>query len=97
MIYSGMLNFPSSGVLGVLDRLHGTDSQFRRTRAYSRHVMFFGLTPLSVQIPDETKIINGKSRSPSPTKEPSPSPNSNVKLKETINITKRVDATTTKM
>ena len=92
-----MLNFPSSGVLGVLDRLHGTDSQFRRTRAYSRHVMFFGLTPLSVQIPDETKIINGKSRSPSPTKEPSPSPNSNDKPKETINITKRVDATTTKM
>lgn len=57
------------GVLGVLDRLHGTDSLFRRTRAYARHVMFFGLTPLSVQFPDETKIINGKakSRSPSPT------------------------------
>jgi len=60
------------GVLGVLDRLHGTDSLFRRTRAYSRHVMFFGLTPLSVQIPDETKVINGKSRSPSPTKELAP-------------------------
>jgi len=56
------------GVLGVLDRLHGTDSLFRRTRAYARHVMFFGLTPLSVQIPDETKVINGKSLSPSPAK-----------------------------
>jgi len=65
------------GVLGVLDRLHGTDSLFRRTRAYSRHVMFFGLTPLSVQIPDEEKVVNGKnvedrrskSRSVSPMKE----------------------------
>jgi len=56
------------GVLGVLDRLHGTDSLFRRTRAYARHIMFFGLTPLTVQFPDEAKIINGKSRSPSPTK-----------------------------
>lgn len=58
------------GVLGVLDRLHGTDALFRRTRAYARHVMFFGLTPLSVQIPDETKIINGKSQSPSPAERP---------------------------
>lgn len=48
------------GILGVLDRLHGTDSLFRRTRAYARHIMFFGLTPLAVQYPDNEKVINGK-------------------------------------
>lgn len=48
------------GVLGVLDRLHGTDSLFRKTKAYTRHIMFFGLTPLSVQFPDEKKHMFGK-------------------------------------
>jgi len=71
------------GVLGVLDRLHGTDALFRRTRAYSRHLMFFALTPLSVQIPDDTKVINGKSRSPSPTKDVPLSPRGVSPAKDT--------------
>uniref|UniRef100_UPI00358F9596 fatty acid hydroxylase domain-containing protein 2 isoform X2 n=1 Tax=Myxine glutinosa TaxID=7769 RepID=UPI00358F9596 len=39
------------GVLGVLDRLHGTDDLFRRSPAYSRHVLLLGLTPLSSTTP----------------------------------------------
>uniref|UniRef100_A0A8C4QWK2 Fatty acid hydroxylase domain containing 2 n=1 Tax=Eptatretus burgeri TaxID=7764 RepID=A0A8C4QWK2_EPTBU len=39
------------GVLGVLDRLHGTDNLFRRSPAYSRHVLLLGLTPLSSTAP----------------------------------------------
>ncbi|XP_044748654.1 fatty acid hydroxylase domain-containing protein 2 isoform X2 [Coccinella septempunctata] len=33
------------GVLGVLDRLHGTDSSFRSTRAYQRHIMMLSFQP----------------------------------------------------
>ncbi|KAG0724909.1 Fatty acid hydroxylase domain-containing protein 2 [Chionoecetes opilio] len=33
------------GVLGVLDRLHGTDAQFRSTLAHHRDKMFFSLDP----------------------------------------------------
>lgn len=40
------------GVLGILDRLHGTDLNFRASKAYQRHVLLLGLTPLSQQIPD---------------------------------------------
>ncbi|XP_023700792.1 fatty acid hydroxylase domain-containing protein 2 [Paramormyrops kingsleyae] len=43
------------GVLGVLDRLHGTDSAFRQTKAYDRHVLLLGLTPLTESIPDQPK------------------------------------------
>ncbi|XP_052059240.1 fatty acid hydroxylase domain-containing protein 2-like [Mytilus californianus] len=40
------------GVLGVLDRLHGTDNNFRSSKAYERHIMLLSLTPLSQQYPD---------------------------------------------
>lgn len=43
------------GVLGVLDRLHGTDSKFRLTKHYERHVLLTSLTPLNESIPDEPK------------------------------------------
>lgn len=43
------------GVLGVLDRLHGTDNQFRQTRAYSRHLMLLSLVPLRELYPNESK------------------------------------------
>ncbi|XP_037506714.1 fatty acid hydroxylase domain-containing protein 2 isoform X1 [Rhipicephalus sanguineus] len=43
------------GVLGVLDRLHGTDRQFRQTAAYRRHVMLLSLVPLKDLWPAEGK------------------------------------------
>ncbi|KAK2581745.1 hypothetical protein KPH14_002226 [Odynerus spinipes] len=43
------------GVLGVLDRLHGTDTQFRNSRAYQRHVMMLSLVPPREAFPDEVK------------------------------------------
>ncbi|XP_051955324.1 fatty acid hydroxylase domain-containing protein 2 [Xyrauchen texanus] len=43
------------GVLGVLDRLHGTDNKFRHSKAYERHTVLLSLTPLSESIPDDTK------------------------------------------
>ncbi|XP_066271951.1 fatty acid hydroxylase domain-containing protein 2-like isoform X2 [Branchiostoma lanceolatum] len=44
------------GVMGVLDRLHGTDEQFRGNKAYERHIMLLGLTPLSWSVPDKPKV-----------------------------------------
>ncbi|XP_055082916.1 fatty acid hydroxylase domain-containing protein 2 isoform X2 [Periophthalmus magnuspinnatus] len=43
------------GVLGILDRLHGTDSKFRQTKQYERHTLLTSLTPLTESIPDEPK------------------------------------------
>lgn len=43
------------GVLGVLDRLHGTDDKFRNSKAYDRHTVLLGLTPLSQSIPEHAK------------------------------------------
>uniref|UniRef100_A0A1B0ESI0 Putative fatty acid hydroxylase domain-containing protein 2 isoform x2 n=1 Tax=Lutzomyia longipalpis TaxID=7200 RepID=A0A1B0ESI0_LUTLO len=43
------------GVLGVLDRLHGTDSMFRNTKAYARHIMMLSFTPPREAIPDSPK------------------------------------------
>jgi hypothetical protein len=43
------------GVLGVLDRLHGTDTQFRESRAYQRHILLLGFVPVSQQFPDTKK------------------------------------------
>eukprot|EP00058_Branchiostoma_floridae_P020432 XP_002605922.1 hypothetical protein BRAFLDRAFT_87404 [Branchiostoma floridae] len=48
------------GVMGVLDRLHGTDEQFRRNKAYQRHITLLGLTPLSWSIPDKPKVSKEK-------------------------------------
>ncbi|KAI0233329.1 Fatty acid hydroxylase domain-containing protein 2 [Lamellibrachia satsuma] len=41
------------GVLGVMDRLHGTDNLFHASKAYQRHILLLNLTPLSQQLPDE--------------------------------------------
>lgn len=43
------------GVLGVLDRLHGTDQNFMKTKAYDRHIMMIGLQPIKDVFPDESK------------------------------------------
>ncbi|MBN3296239.1 FXDC2 protein, partial [Amia calva] len=43
------------GVLGVLDRLHGTDVAFKQSRAYDRHLLLLSLTPLNESIPDPPK------------------------------------------
>ncbi|KAG8008511.1 Fatty acid hydroxylase domain-containing protein 2 [Nibea albiflora] len=43
------------GVFGVLDRLHGTDTKFRQTKQYERHVLLTSFTPLNESIPDEPK------------------------------------------
>jgi len=43
------------GVLGVLDRLHGTDSIFRQSKAYERHFMMLSLVPVRQLIPDDPK------------------------------------------
>lgn len=47
-------------MLGVLDRLHGTDTQFRATKAYQRHIMLLSLTPLLQSIPEDTKVKANK-------------------------------------
>uniref|UniRef100_H2YNZ9 Fatty acid hydroxylase domain-containing protein n=1 Tax=Ciona savignyi TaxID=51511 RepID=H2YNZ9_CIOSA len=41
------------GVLGILDRFHDTDGLFRASKNYQRHIMHFGLTPLTQVFPDE--------------------------------------------
>lgn len=43
------------GVLGVLDRLHGTDIQFRNSKQYQRHIMLLSLAPLSQTFPSSPK------------------------------------------
>ncbi|XP_065670193.1 fatty acid hydroxylase domain-containing protein 2 isoform X2 [Hydra vulgaris] len=47
------------GTLGVLDRLHGTDNLFIKTKAYDRHIMLLGLAPAKELFPDD-KIIKSK-------------------------------------
>jgi len=42
------------GVLGVLDRLHGTDSLFRATKSYARHIMMLSFVPPREAFPDST-------------------------------------------
>lgn len=46
------------GVLGVLDHLHGTDAVFKQTKAYERHTVLLGFTPLSESIPDPPKKLS---------------------------------------
>ncbi|XP_043483340.1 fatty acid hydroxylase domain-containing protein 2 isoform X1 [Leptopilina heterotoma] len=43
------------GVLGVLDRLHGTDTQFRNSRACARHITMLSFVPPREAFPDEVK------------------------------------------
>ncbi|KAG1670634.1 Fatty acid hydroxylase domain-containing protein 2 [Nymphon striatum] len=43
------------GVLGILDRLHGTDVNFRNSPIYDRHIMLLSLVPLKQLYPDKEK------------------------------------------
>ncbi|XP_076316041.1 fatty acid hydroxylase domain-containing protein 2-like isoform X2 [Tachypleus tridentatus] len=43
------------GVLGVLDRFHGTDTLFRNSVIYDRHIMLLSLVPLKQLYPDNPK------------------------------------------
>lgn len=40
------------GVIGLLDRLHGTDDQFRKTEAFKRHILMLNFIPPREAIPD---------------------------------------------
>ncbi|XDC76069.1 hypothetical protein R6Z07F_007242 [Ovis aries] len=44
--------------LGMLDYLHGTDIVFRQTKAYKRHMILLGFTPLSESIPGPLKMMD---------------------------------------
>jgi len=46
------------GVLGILDYLHGTDKQFRASKAYARHITLLGSKPLRETIPDIEKHLD---------------------------------------
>ncbi|XP_019869099.1 fatty acid hydroxylase domain-containing protein 2 isoform X1 [Aethina tumida] len=48
------------GVLGVLDRLHGTDSNFRQTRAYVRHIMMLSFIPPREAFPEQQNYCKHK-------------------------------------
>ncbi|XP_041456871.1 fatty acid hydroxylase domain-containing protein 2-like isoform X2 [Lytechinus variegatus] len=43
------------GVLGILDWLHGTDTNFRKSKQFMRHKALLGFKPLNLSIPDNTK------------------------------------------
>ena len=43
------------GVLGVLDRIHGTDVMFRESKSYARHKLMLTLKPPREAFPDESK------------------------------------------
>ncbi|XP_011663545.1 fatty acid hydroxylase domain-containing protein 2 isoform X2 [Strongylocentrotus purpuratus] len=43
------------GVLGILDWLHGTDVNFRKSKQFQRHKALLGVKPLNEVIPDNTK------------------------------------------
>ena len=42
----------------MLDYLHGTNIVFRQTKAYKRHMILLGFTPLSESIPDPLKMMD---------------------------------------
>uniref|UniRef100_A0A182K516 Uncharacterized protein n=1 Tax=Anopheles christyi TaxID=43041 RepID=A0A182K516_9DIPT len=43
------------GVLGVLDRLHGTDALFRTKKAYARYIMMLSFIPAREAFPEPVK------------------------------------------
>ncbi|GFT63364.1 fatty acid hydroxylase domain-containing protein 2, partial [Nephila pilipes] len=45
------------GALGILDFLHGTNSEFRKSNHYRRHFTTFSLVPLKQLYPDESKKL----------------------------------------
>ena len=48
------------GVLGILDRLHGTDSAFKKTAAYKRHRIVLSFTPANKMFPDYEESLKEK-------------------------------------
>ncbi|KAB0385683.1 hypothetical protein FD755_000639, partial [Muntiacus reevesi] len=46
------------GALGMLDYRHGTDTVFKQAKAYKRHMILLGFTPLSESIPDPLKMMD---------------------------------------
>ncbi|MXQ86890.1 hypothetical protein E5288_WYG019423 [Bos mutus] len=44
--------------LGMLDYLHGTDTVFKQIKAYKRHMILLGFTPVSESIPDPPKMMD---------------------------------------
>lgn len=42
----------------MLDYLHGTDTVFKQTKAYKRHMILLGFTPVSESIPDPLKMMD---------------------------------------
>ncbi|RWS18811.1 fatty acid hydroxylase domain-containing protein 2-like protein [Leptotrombidium deliense] len=43
------------GVLGILDRFHGTDNMFRNSKVYERHILLLSLVPIKQLYPDDLK------------------------------------------
>ena len=41
--------------MGVLDRLHGTDEVFRRSKSHDRHIVLLGLSSAREMFPDPPK------------------------------------------
>ena len=39
-----------------MDRLHGTDALFRKSKAYERHIVMLNLVPIKEIIPDDDKL-----------------------------------------
>ncbi|XP_061007792.1 fatty acid hydroxylase domain-containing protein 2 [Dama dama] len=46
------------GALGMLDYCQGTDTVFKQAKAYKRHMILLGFTPLSESIPDPLKMMD---------------------------------------
>ena len=43
------------GVIGILDRLHGTDELFRQSKEHKRHFLLLGLLSAKEIVPDKPK------------------------------------------
>jgi len=43
------------GVIGVLDRIHGTDVMFRKSKSYARHILMLNLKSPREAFPDDSK------------------------------------------
>lgn len=48
------------GVLGILDRLHGTDEAFKKTAAYQRHRIVLSFTPSNQMFTDYEESLKEK-------------------------------------
>jgi hypothetical protein len=48
------------GVLGILDWLHGTDSLFRKSKAYKRHRVLLNFVPAREAFPEDDEQAPAK-------------------------------------